>query len=389
MRMRRPSSLSLIALACLAQPLAAAADSNEPTPEYKAEKAQLEEMLSKRDLEIYELQFIPGRLGRVTLVDRTGRDRVFNYLTFRIRNAVTADSTVLAAKAKGYNEVLESITKQYERAKVESADGVRLRIDGVEGQDGVILERTDAKPKTRSVSLTAMAFDENGTRIRLLDEPPGSGVQEQYAFPDLGDTRWESVVQRVKERVEEAEGGKLLTTDQIAKLKLPPFDGIARVEVANIEDPLYDMKGWYVGEAHGVLLFHHLSDHGDRFTIKIHGLSNKLRFRAPAAEPGKPENYFTTKVMRRTMMLSYVRPGDEFHRDLDAFTLVEHGYRWDDRFVDVAARQTIAYARYFLDNIADDKGNVNVTVRDLFWPYYDEQRAAHSGLPDLKPQSGP
>ena len=65
------------------------------------------------------------------------------------------------------------------------------------------------------------------------------------------------------------------------------------------------------------MLFPRLSDYGDRFTIQINGLCNKMRFRHPAIEAGKPENYFQTRVLRRTMVLTFDRPGDEFFRDLD------------------------------------------------------------------------
>lgn len=374
---------SLVLAACLGAPLAAA-DATQPTPEFLADKAQLEEMLSKRQLDLFELQFIPGKLGRVVVKDRVGRDHVFNYLTFSIRNQATVDPAQLATRAKGYNEVLQAIAQQYEMAKVDSEGGVKLKIDGVDGQDGVVLERTESKLRTRTVALTAQASDEEGTRIRLLDEPPGSGPQEQYAFPDLGEPNSARVVQRIHEKVEEQEGRKLLSTEALRAYQLPPFDGVTRVEAKDITDPAHDMHGWLVGEAHGVLLFPRLSDYGDRFTIQINGLCNKLRFRAPAAEPGKPENYFQAKVLRRTMVLVFDRPGDEFYRDLDRFELLRHGYQWVESFQRTDIRRTAAYAKYFLANISDEKGSLNTSVKDQFWPYYEELRGANGKLPDLK-----
>ena len=144
--------------------------------------------------------------------------------------------------------MLQAIAQQYEMAKVDSEGGVKLKIDGVEGQDGVILERTEGKLRTRTVSLTAQASDEDGTRIRLLDEPPGSGPQEQYAFPDLGEPTSAKVIQRIHERVEEVEGRKLLSAEALRSYKLPPFDGVTRVEAPDITDPAHDTHGWLVGE---------------------------------------------------------------------------------------------------------------------------------------------
>lgn len=375
--------LSLACAACLGAPLAAA-DSGQPTPEFLAEKAQLEEMLSKRQLDLFELQFIPGKLDRVVMRDRRGRDHVYNYLTFSIRNVATVDQAQFAARAKGYNEVLQAIAQQYEMAKVDNEGGVKLKIDGVEGQDGVVLERTESKLRTRTVSLTALASDEDGTRIRLLDEPPGSGPQEQYAFPDLGEPTSARVIQRILEKVEEQEGRKLLSSEALRTFELPPFDGVTRIEAKDITNPAHDTDGWLVGEAHGVLLFPRLSDYGDRFTIQINGLCNKMRFRHPAIEAGKPENYFQTRVLRRTMVLTFDRPGDEFFRDLDRFRLASHGYRWVESFQRTDIKRTGAYARYFLSNIADEKGGLNATVKEQFWPYYDELRTANDKLPDLK-----
>jgi hypothetical protein len=380
----RRLSLCLTALACFGQPMFAA-DSGQPSAEFLAEKAQLEEMLSSRQLDLFELQFIPGKLDRIVVRDRQGVDHIFNYLTFTVRNQATSDPAQMATRAKGYNEVLQAIAQQYEQTKIDANDGVKLTIDGVAGQDGVVLERTEAKPRKRTVSLTAIASDEHGTRIRLLDDPIGSGPQEDFAFPDLGEPTSAAVIQRILERVEEQEGCKLLSAEALRNLPLPPFDGVTRIEAPDITDPAHDMHGWFVGEARAVLIFPHLSDYGDHFTVQINGLCNKMRFRHPAVEAGKPENYFQTRVLRRTMVLEFARPGDEFGRNLDRFTLDVCGYRWVESFQRTDVRRTIAYARYFLDNLANEKGAPDQQVQDQFWPYYDELRAANAKLPDLKP----
>lgn len=379
---------ALIALAA-AFPLYAVDDVAEPSKEYQQQKAELEEMVSKRDIDLFELQFTPGKLDRIVLSDRSGRQRVFNYLTFTVRNQAVLDAAQLALRAKGYNEVLQAVAQQYDKVKVEAEGGGKMSVDGVAGADGVVIERTESKLKTRTVSLTVLANDERGTRIRLLDDPPGSGPQETFAFPDLGEPQAASVFAYVKEKIEEREGRRLLSTDELRRYPLPPFDGTTRVQAPNIEDPQHDFNGWFVGEARGVIIFTRLSDYGNDFTIRINGLSNKLRFRSPAAEAGKPANYFQARTLRHTYVARFHRPGDEFYRDLDRFDLVKSGYEWVDSFQRTDVRRLIAYSNFFLGGIADEKGAINGAVKDQFWPYYDEQRAANPKLPELKPAPAP
>lgn len=383
---RHASALRWAVIACAAVGTAAAAVSAQPTPEYRAELAELEGMQANRQLDVFEMQFIPGRLGQVGLRDRQGREHRFHYLIFTIRNQAAGSEADLALRARGYNEVLQAVAREYERARIDTEHGVRLRVDGVEGEEGVVLERLESAPRTRRLLVTALATTENGTRIRLLDEPPGSGPQESYDFPDLGEPTWLALARRVHERVEEVESRKLLHTHALRQYPLGPCDGVTRVQAEDIEDPAYDTRGWLVGEAHVVLLFPRLSDYGDRFTIRIHGLSNKIRVKRPEGEPGKPGNYFGTQVLRRTMVLEYARPGDEFERDLDRFELVRFGYRWEPTFQRIDTLRTVAYAEYFLDHIADRMGRLNRDVSRRFWPYYEEQRQAYPQLPDL--QSG-
>jgi hypothetical protein len=83
-------------------------------------------------------------------------------------------------------------------------------------------------------------------------------------------------------------------------------------------------------------------------------------------------------------VLTYERPGDEFSRDLDHFKLSRNGYQWVESFQRTDVRRTGAYARFFLANISDEKGALNAAVKEQFWPYYEEQRAANAKLPDLK-----
>lgn len=375
---------ALAFLAALTGALSAADDASQPSQEFLQQKAELEDMLAKRDLDLYELQVQPGKLGRVVLVDRLGRDHVFNYLTLTIRNQATLDQAQLATRAKGYNEVLQAIAQQYDKTRIEAEGGGKLRLDGVEGQDGVIVERTESKLKTRTVSLSVLAYDEDGTRIHLLDDAPGGSPADSFAFADQGAPQPATIRKRVQEKVEEIEGRRLLSTDELRTYQLPPFDGQARVDSPDITDPRHDMHGWYVGEAHVVIVFTRLSDFGDQFTIQVNGLCNKLRFRNAEPEAGKPGNYFQARTMRRTFVLHYDRPGDEFFRDLDRFDLVRSGYEWVDSFQRTDVRRNISYARYFLGNIADEKGLLNGTVQEQFWGFYDAQRAKYAKLPDIK-----
>jgi hypothetical protein len=374
-----PALLLALALPAMAE------ETGAPTAEYLAQKAALEEMVQKRDIDLFELEFQPGVLGRVNLRDRTGKDWVYNYLTFRVRNQIALDQAQLATKAKGYNEVLQSIATQYDKAKIQQEGGVSLRIDGVAGADGMVLERQEARAKTRTVALTALAYDENGTRLRLLDEKPGAGPQEAFHFPDLGDPTPATAMRLVKERIEEKEGRKLLTADELRAYPLPPFDGATRVEAADITDAKHDFHGWFVGEAHGVIIFSKLSDFGDRFTIQVQGLCNKLRFVGNEAEAGKPANYFNAKVRRRTYVLHFERPGDEYYRDLDRFRLVQSGYEWVDTFQRTDTKRMSSYARYFLDNIVSENGQMNAEVQQQFWTFHDGNRARYGDkLPDIK-----
>ena len=363
----------LALVAALACPgLAAAAEGNDPTKpsqEYLDEKAKLEAMVSSRDVEEFEMNFKPLALDRVLLKDRTGGEHLYHYLTFRLRNEITQDTKQLAQTATRYNEVLQKMANEHEYAKVEQ--GVTLKVDGE-----TVLDRSNMRSRKRTVPLTVLAYDENGSRIDLLDEPIGSGTQKEFPIPDYGDAVAGSALDRVREKIEETVGRRLRTADEIRALQLPPFDA-----------QKVDEEGVAEGEVFGVLIFNRLNDHGDRFTIEVRGLSNKLRVRAPAVDKGAVENYANTRIMRRVNVLHYVRPGDEYFRDQDRFVLERGGWEWVDTFQRLAKRADAAYSRYYLDNIMDEKGDRQVPVEDKFWPYYEGVRAnAGDKIPDLQSQ---
>lgn len=355
------------------------AESAAPNQEYLEQKAELEGMITKRDMELFEMNFQPLTFDRVVLTTRTGQSAVFHYLTFRLRNEMADKTSTPLSKAKGYNDVLAAIQEQYAGLahKVED-NGVKLQVEGVEGKEGTIVERQDSQIHQKKVSITVFGWDEHGSRITLLDDPPGSGPEQTFNFPDLGVTSWSAVATMVKDRIEEKEGRQLYSLDKIRSIELPPYD-------ASVRDP---QTGWAKGEVFGVAMFHRLDVYGNHFTFEVHGLSNKFRTHFPDTEPGKVENYIDARFYRREYVLHIDRSGDEFFRDLDPFTITKAGWEWVNTFQRLSQRRTIAYARFFLDNIANDKGAPNDAVESEFWKYYADVRAQHPNagpkLPDLE-----
>lgn len=357
------------ALCALALP-AMAAERPDPTAEsqeHKDQYAALMAMVTSRDMEEYEVSFTPLAFDRVILKDRLGRERLYHYLTFRLRNEITDDTKQLAAKATRYNEILQQAANEYEWAKVEQ--GVTLKVDGE-----TVLDRKDLKARTRRVPLTVLAYDENGSRIDLLDEPVGSGVQKEFAIPDYGDPIAGSSFEDAREKVEEIVGRRLRSMQDIRGMELPVFDATK-----------VNADGEAAGEVFGVVIFNRINDHGDRFTVEVRGMSNKLRVRIPDTEKMQVENYARTKVLRRVYVLRYERPGDEFYRDQDRFALQNAGWEWVETFQRLQKRSDMAYARYFLANIADDKNAPVEAIESKFWPYYEAVRAgAGDKLPDIQ-----
>ncbi|MBA3708746.1 MAG: hypothetical protein H0W83_08015 [Planctomycetes bacterium] len=380
--------IALVASAIFAATGSAAttAETNAPSQEYLDAKAELESMLNSRDMELFELSFEPISMDRVVLPDRSGKERVYNYLAFRIRNQVADRSSKPLSQAKGYNDVLEAISKQYEIAKKVEGNGTRLDIEGIESKEGVenndatIVKRMDAQTHKKKLSITVLGYDENGTRLRLLDEPAGSGPQESFNFPDTGDTTRSAIMDKVKDKIEEKEGRELYTLDKIRSIELPPYDAVKRQE-----------NGWAEGELYGVAMFNKLTDYGDYFTFEVRGLSNKLRIRWPDTETGKVENYLDMRVFRRVFVLHYDRVGDEYFRELDPFKMTKGGWEWVNTFQRNDERRNMAYARYFLNNITSDNDpeqKPNAAVEAELWEYYNEVRAQRPDksdkLPDLE-----
>ena len=351
----------------------AAGGVGEPSPEYLQQKQQLEEMLSKRNLETFEVSFEPIGLDRIVIKDHLGNPHLYNYLAFRIRNQM-GNSGLPVSQAKGYNDVLAAIAAQYEQAKVAKEGGVTLQVDAADPKDGVIVERKDARSADRVLDLGVIAFNEHGTRLRLLDDPVGSGPQDSFDFPDLGQPIQSTPTQFVRDRIEEALHQKLLTIDEIRALKLPPFDPAKLTS-----------DGWPEGEVHGVFIFNHLSEYGKHITIQVRGLSNKFREHWPDTEHGKVPNYLDARFFRREFVLHYEYPGDEFYRDLDTYRLDKEGWEWIPTFQRNSQRRMMAYSRYYLDNITtQNTDTLNPAVEAEFWPDYNATRGQKGDkLPDL------
>lgn len=325
-----------------------------PTNEaFEAEIAELEGLLEGRDTDIYELDFRPGRLDRVLIQNRLGEEEVFHYVTFRLRNRVSKDAETLVEHASAFQEVLDAITREYASTRAVTEGGARLEVTGIESSEhqelATILEREDLRVKARTVTLTALVTDEHGTRFRLLDPVPGEGPQERFAFDDRGVVvHPANHYQQVHDAIEEQEGRRLFTLDDLRGQALPPYDPGQPSSFA-------DGYGMAQGEVHGVLVFDRFNPEANRFDVRVFGLSNKIRMRWPEELPAdRVEDYWNLVVLRRVYVMSFTRSGDEFFRELDGFALGDHDWAWEPSFQRIANRRDIAYARYYLNNIRLD-----------------------------------
>ncbi len=348
-----------------------------PNQEYLEQKAELEKLVATRDTDLYELGVEPLDFDEVVIKDKLGRNHVFNYLTLRLRNEIKDVTRPAMAKPSRYNEVIKTIAEQYEFAKAGEEGSGKLTVATAVPAEGVVLERQDLKPRTRSVNITVIAYNQNGSRIQLLDEPVGSGSQNTYNFPDYGELSRDEVIKRAREEAEEKADRRLHTVDEIRAMKLPPYDA-----------KKVDEEGVAEGEVYAVVLFDRLSVYGDKFTVEVRGLSNKFRTRQPDTKKGEVDNYVAARFLRRVFTLHYSRPGDEYFRNLDRFTLEKGGWEWVNTFERLKQRKSVAYAKYFLTNITDDKNVRQPKVEDELWEYYSGARTefpnAGDKLPDLK-----
>ena len=364
----------------------AAAQEDESVAQYVEWQQELEALVDNRDVDVFELDFHPLDFDRILVDDGLGNKQVYHYLTFRLRNKVSDSAKYLQENASAFNEVMASIVKEYEGVSFNTDEGPVLRVDdatSIEDQRlAKLIDRADLKVKPRSVNITVVAHDENGSRFRLFDEVPGQGPQENFNFADMGDTRYGTTFLRVREAIEERERRRLLSVHEIRRTPLAPYKAEIR-----------DDEGVSQGEVFGVLIFNRWPVLGDQFEVMVQGLSNKLRFQDFMVNESIPEpkdqvqDYFGARILRRTYVMTFSRPGDEHYLDLDKFTMTSKGWEWKPTFNRIARRASMAYAKYFLDNIQLDEERSaggkpqlhNPEVADAAMAYYDSAVAGLEG----------
>jgi len=355
-----------------------AEDIANPSQEYLDQRAELEAMTGTRNLDLYEVTLEPIAFDRLVVEDRLGGAASYGYLAFRIRNQIGASHAIPISQSKGYNEVLDTIVRQYEQARVTKEHGVVLAVDGVEGKEGVIIERSDAQAGNRALDLSFQLTDEHGSRQRVIEDPSAPGAQDSFAFPDQGTTVQASVSSAVRDRVEEVLGRRLLTLDEIRSRTLPPYDATVRSE-----------DGWATGEIWGVAVFSQLPREGHRYTIDVRGLTNKFRIRWAPTESRKPENHLATVFYRRTFRLEYAVAGDEFHRQEKPMSLVKAGWHWLPTFQRSEQRRTQALVRHYLNHLMTEGGDqMDPEVANAALAWYEASRqsdpARAAKLPEIK-----
>lgn len=355
----------------------AAAKEIELSQEGQAQVLELRNMLSSRDLDLYELGFIPQGLDDIVIRDRLGHERAYTYLTFRIRNQTHA-SKLEDNRTPRYAEVLRTIADAYApEVKTSSDNGGSLVVGDTANADTIILQRQELATRERTVAISVSASDEHGSRIQLLDEPVGSGKQNEFPIDDRGNVVNDTAFDLVRDRVEEIAGRRLRSLAEIREMKIPPYDATKR-----------DAEGVSEGEVFGVAIFSRFDLRGTKFSIEVRGLSNKTRVVVPPHEDGKADNHFAMRILRRTMVLEYQRSGDEFYRETDVYKMHTAGYQWVDTFQRIDRRRVMALTKFYLENIqgADDK--CRPEIEEAFWQWYAQRRAEHPDagdkLPDLE-----
>lgn len=335
---------------------------------YLQQQEELREMLAARDTDPFELDFQPLAVDRILVRHRAEVPNVYHYLTFRLRNRVSDNAEFLRENANAFNEVMLAIEREYQGVSFDPGGSPRLRTDAEAIRDeelATIVARADLEVRTRTVNITAIVTDENGSRFRLFDAVPGDGPQEAFAFEDRGVTRQGAAYRRVREAIEEEHGRRFFSVHEIRGRELLPYN-------PDIRDSLGDAQG----EVYGVLIFDRWPEEGDAFRIRVQGLSNNLRIREPEHAPDEVADYFNTRIYRRTYEIEVERPGDEYYLDQADIRITDHGWVWAPAFQRIAHRASMAYAEYFLDNIAVDRADgrtvTDDAVFDEFWAYYDE-----------------
>lgn len=365
----RPILLSAV-LASFAWGPLVAADAAGPSQEYQDQLKELAQITENRDLDLYEMAFKPVEIDDIVIKDRLGRLQAYTYLIFQIRNQSTMSASIDGGTMPRYAEVLKSINDQYGQiATVSTEGGGKITVGDGKSSDNVVLERRDQAVKDRSVDLAVVAYDYTDRNLTHVEQSLGD-----FQNLNRGQQAVDVDMDLVRERIEDRADRRLHSIREIRAMKLPPFDPGKR-----------DAEGQMVGEVFGVAIFPRFALRARHFTVEVRGLSNKLRVHVPPVEAGKPENYLAMKVLRRTMVLTYDRPGDEFHRQTAPYQLTSSGYRWIETFQRLDKRRTMAMTRFYVDQLRDADDKPKADVEAQFWAWYDQTRAAYPNAADKLP----
>lgn len=375
---------AVLALSVLAGASVQAADAVSDSESYLRWKSELRQMVESRNLDKFEFDFRPMTIDRIVLPSRLGDNKVFHYVTFRLRNKVSANAEYMMQHRSAFNEVMQQIAEEFEEVTYQTEGGPRLFTEAptIEDPDlATIVESEDLKVAKRQALITASIYDENGGAFTQLEEDPATSPINEFDIEDLGEVREGNVYERVRYLIEEREHRRLLSMHEIRQMELPPYDA----------DKLND-EGVAQGEVFGVLIFDRLPVVGDRFTLRIQGLSNKLRVHVPEHEDDQLADYINTRYKRRVYVMEIERPGDEFFLGDDPLTVVEQGWRWVPAFERIRQRASVAYSTYFLNNhplereqmVGNDPVLKNQQVDQAFWQHMGQTREQIGEIYDQK-----
>jgi hypothetical protein len=345
--------------------------------EYIRELAQLQEMErtsptgQARDTSVFQVGLQVDDLRRLVVTDRFGQGTVYHYVTFRIRNSIGDSIGAELPFVSRYNEVLAQIAKEYRGVEVEG-NALVVATETEDDRLNTVLDRSELAAHARNLQITVTAYDENGTRVDTLDAVHDGG-QDLFSFDDAGRREVAVDYGLIRKRIEELHHRRFWLPSEIASKSLPPYDPSRT-----------DAEGVAEGELFGVAIFDRLDTEGDRWTIELRGLSNRVRKHVPVHSREQISDYVSSRVVRRMYTVSFLRHGDEYARDLDAWTRLDEGWDWDETFQHLDLRRHIAMAVYFLDNIADAQNRPQPEVLEQFRTYYREMKEAHPELPELK-----
>ncbi|MFW5750550.1 MAG: hypothetical protein ACOCZK_02770, partial [Planctomycetota bacterium] len=151
--MRNPLCRTVLACALVTCGAASAsAEETDMSPDAQRMEAKLESFLVGRT-GVYELDFEPLSMERVLIDNRIGHDRVYHYLTFRLRNRTSTSATALTPSATAFDEVMNTILREYQGLRYDQETGIKLIDESAQNLRDerlrVIVEREDLEGKAR------------------------------------------------------------------------------------------------------------------------------------------------------------------------------------------------------------------------------------------------